>query len=287
MLSETLTFDLERLKRDTRDLATDFQNARPFPHLVLDDLVFFKPDELASWPDADWDGWTALNHSYSPNKRQTDDIAAIPQPMSTLIRQMCEPRFLKVLEEITGIDRLIPDPYLSGGGLHMSGPGGVLNPHTDFHHYRALDLYRRINVLVYLNEDWALEDGGCLSLFDKRTNEAVQTVVPAWGRTVIFRTDDQSVHGFPEPVADGKWRRSIALYYYTAAETDVFSGDATTYWRETEGQRGLVRKARFFLYRGLLNLSRGVSVLAHLVNPNQGLGLLRSIMANRKKAARR
>ena len=287
MFQETLTFDLERLKRGARDLAVDFKNARPFPHVVLDDLIFLKPDELAAWPEADWEGWNALAHSYSPNKRQTDDIAAIPEPMSTLIRQMSEPRFLKVLEEITGIERLIPDPYLSGGGLHMSGPGGVLNPHTDFHHYRALDLYRRINVLVYLNEDWALEDGGCLSLFDKTTNEAVHTVVPAWGRTVIFRTDDQSVHGFPEPIADGKWRRSIALYYYTSAETDVFSGDATTYWRETEQQRGLVRKGRFVLYRGLLNLSRGVSVVAHLVNPNQGLGLLRSIIANRKRAARR
>ena len=39
------------------------------------------------------------------------------------------------------------------------------------------------------------------------------------------------MHGFPVPIAPGHWRRSIALYYYTAHENSTFSGDSTTYWR--------------------------------------------------------
>jgi hypothetical protein len=281
---KTMTYDVERLKRDAPGLATRFRDASPFPHLVLDGYLDVDPQALASWPDPDWDGWATLDHAYSPHKRQLEDIALIPEPMAGLVRQLCEPRFLRVLEQITGIPKLLPDPYLTGGGLHMSGPGGVLNPHTDFHHHRSLNLYRRINVLVYLNEDWSLDDGGCLSLFDKASGQPVETVVPAMGRTVIFRTDDQSVHGFPTPVAEGKWRRSIALYYYTSDEAAVFSGDATTYWMETDAQRGVIRKARFALYRALLNASRAISVLAHVVNPNQGLGLVRSILRNRRSA---
>ena len=278
----TSHYDIAQLEREAERLRRQFAEADPFPHLVLDGLLKMEPAVIDIFPDVTWDRWNKLGDRYQHNKRACDDISAIPEPFAGLIRELSEPRFLRVLEEITGIKRLMPDPYLNGGGLHLSGPGGILSPHTDFHHYRALDVYRRINVLVYFNEEWAEEDGGCLSLF--RDDQPVKTVVPQFGRTVIFETDDNSVHGFPKPVAEGKWRRSVALYYYTAAEADTFSGDATTYWREHGEQRGAVRKARFALYRGLLNLSRAISIAAHVVNPNQGLGLVRTVLSNRRRA---
>ncbi len=136
---------------------------------------------------------------------------------------------MSFLEAVTGIEKLIPDPYLKGGGLHLSGPGGVLVPHTDFHNYGELDLYRQLNVLVYLNPGWDESWGGCLELFeDRQAERASSKIVPTWGTCVIFRTDDLSVHGFPVPIAPGHWRRSIALYYYTARENSTFSGDSTT-----------------------------------------------------------
>jgi hypothetical protein len=36
----------------------------------------------------------------------------------------------------------------------------------------------------------------------------------------------------------------------------------------------------------LLNLSRVISIAAHIANPNQGMGLVRTTLANRRKAAR-
>ncbi|MHB8719336.1 MAG: 2OG-Fe(II) oxygenase [Candidatus Dormibacteria bacterium] len=253
--------------------------------MVADGLIEVDQSALAAFPDVTWEYWDELGDRYQSNKRACSRIEMIPAPFAELIRELCEPRALRALETITGIKRLLPDPYLVGGGLHLSGPGGILSPHTDFHHHRQLDLYRRINLLLYLNEEWSEADGGCLTLYDG--SWAAKTIVPAWCRTVIFQTDDRSVHGFPIGVAAGRWRRSVALYYYTAAETRSFSGDATTFWREHGEQPGLTRRGRMLVYRGLLNLSRGISVLAHLVNPNQGLGLVRTVLANRKKARRR
>lgn len=273
-------FRVERLERNAADLKRDFGTAHPFPHVVLDDVLQMSPSAISSFPDLEWDTWNKLGDLYQHNKRACNAIEAIPEPFTTLIRELCQPRFLKVLEEITGIRRLLPDPYLVGGGLHLSGPGGVLSPHTDFHYYRGLDLYRRINVLIYLNEDWTVADGGCLTLYDGMKQPA-QTVVPTWGRVVIFQTDDRSVHGFPVPVAEGKWRRSVALYYYTAAPTETWSGDETTHWKEHGEQSNVVKKGRFALYRALLNLSRAMSMLAHVVNPNQGLGRVKALLANR------
>jgi hypothetical protein len=261
-------FDVEELECKASDLRREFETAEPFPHLVLHDLLRLPPAAVSAFPDVSWPWWNEMRDRYQQNKRFCYDLDLIPEPFRALIRELSAPRFLRVLEQITGIKQVLPDPYLYGGGLHLSGPGGVLKPHTDFHYYRGLNLYRRINILVYLNDGWSLGDGGCLSLCDKQ-GQPVKTVVPDWGKVVIFRTDDQSVHGFPVPVAEGKWRRSVALYYYTAAPTENFSGDETTYWREHGEQVGVARKSRFLVYRGMLNLSRFISIWANAVNPNR------------------
>ena len=277
----TRSYKVYELEARAEELAAEFRAAKPFPHLVIDGLLQLDPAEMASFPGSGWERWHNLGDRYQLQKQACDDISVIPEPFAGLIRELSQPRFLKSLERISGIEKLIPDPYLTGGGLHASGSGGILSPHTDFHHYRGLDLYRRLNVLVYLNEGWREEDGGCLSLYDG--DNPVATVVPEYGRTVIFQTDDASVHGFPVPVVEGKRRRSIALYYYTSGEATKFSGDETTYWREHGEQNGAVRKSRMALYKGLLNLSRFVSLAAHLVNPNQGYGLYRTIRTNRAR----
>jgi Rps23 Pro-64 3,4-dihydroxylase Tpa1-like proline 4-hydroxylase len=280
-----MLFNTLRLEEEAERLAKEFAVADPFPHLVLDSMVTITPEEAETFPTVEWDHWAKLGDDYQKNKRACDEIEAIPEPFRALIRELNEPRFLRALERVTGIKPLIPDPYLTGGGLHLSGPGGILSEHTDFHYYRLLNLYRRINVLVYFNEDWSLEDGGCLSMFNPK-HEVVSTVVPQFGRTVIFATDDRSLHGFPKPVADGKWRRSVALYYYTSAEAASYSGDETTYFHG-EVKPGVGMKVRHVTYRGLLNTSRGIAILAHLVNPAQGMGLARTVMENRRRAAQR
>jgi Rps23 Pro-64 3,4-dihydroxylase Tpa1-like proline 4-hydroxylase len=258
---------VEELESRASELRREFETAAPFQHVVIDDFLRLPPESADTFPDISWPWWNEMRDRYQQNKRFCGDLNVIPHPFTSLIRELSEPRFLKVLEQITGIKQVLPDPYLNGGGLHLSGPGGILSPHTDFHYHRTLNLYRRINVLVYLNDGWSHQDGGCLSLCDKQ-GEVVKTVLPDWGKVVIFRTDDRSVHGFPVPVAEGKWRRSVALYYYTAAPTADFSGDETTYWREHGEQAGFVRKSRFLVYRGLLKVSRRISIWANEVNPN-------------------
>jgi hypothetical protein len=87
---------------------------------------------------------------------------------------------------------------------------------------------------------------------------------------MVFTTDNRSIHGFPKPITDGHWRKSIALYYYTAEETKEFAGDTTTAWRTHGQHQGVVRNSRLAAYKGLNQLSKAISLAAHLVNPNQG-----------------
>lgn len=126
--------------------------------------------------------------------------------------------FIQMVEAITGISGLIPDPYFAGGGFHEIRNGGHLSIHADFNHHVKLDLERRVNVLIYLNEDWRDDYGGQLELWDREMKHCEVSVVPQAGRCVLFDTTATSWHGNPNPVnhPTGTPRRSIATYYYTA-----------------------------------------------------------------------
>jgi hypothetical protein len=255
---------------DRERLRAAFEAAEPFPHAVFDDFVTVPPDEVLSrFPAPDWDGWSRLTETYQSQKAFCADVESIPSPLREMIHELGAPSFLRFLEDVSGLEALVPDPHLDGGGLHMSGSGGILAPHTDFHIYPRLGLYRRLNVIVYLNPDWEPEFGGNLALYDSDETPA-KRITPVWGRCVMFATDDRSIHGFPDAVVDGRVRRSTATYYYTSQEAESFSGDTTTHWRQHGEERMRpVARARLSAYKGLLSGSRGLSRAAHFVNPHK------------------
>ncbi|MEM8704981.1 MAG: 2OG-Fe(II) oxygenase [Actinomycetota bacterium] len=252
---------------DAGRLAEDFRSAEPFPHVVIDDFVtdVGLADHL---PDAGWDGWHHYEDDYQSGKRICSDIERIPGPLAAVIHRLQSPSFLAYLTDVTGIEKIVPDPYLEGGGLHVSRGGGRLTPHTDFHTYTRLDLFRQINLLLYLNPAYETGDGGTLGLFEDVDADPTVSIEPVFGRCVIFRTDDRSVHGIVDPVAPGKERKSIALYYYTAAESESYGGTATTMWRRHPDSSG-VAKARLQAYRSLLFGSRALSWAAHKAHPHR------------------
>src|SRR5206468_2179145 len=98
----------------------------------------------------------------------------------------------------TGIPGLMPDPYFEGGGLHETKRGGHLGIHADFNIHSQLKVERRLNLLIYLNENWDKTFGGELELWNKDMKECAVRVAPIFGRAVIFNTDLDSFHGHPE-----------------------------------------------------------------------------------------
>jgi hypothetical protein len=78
-------------------------------------------------------------------------------------------------------------------------------------------LDRRLNLLLYLNYDWDPKWGGALELWDKDVKARVKAYLPIANRVVVFTTTDTAFHGHPDPLTSpkGRYRKSIALYYYT------------------------------------------------------------------------
>ena len=204
-----------------KELANTYQAALPYPHVVIDD--FLPPallDNVLNWFEAEK---TNNNNNVIFDRAQEKFKSNFqPDSLSSEIRQLFysfnSRPFIKILENITGIKGLIPDPHFLGAGIHEIKQGGHLSIHADFNHHLPMNLERRINVLVYLNKKWQLEYGGALELWDESMNNCVQTIVPIFNRCVIFNTTSNSQHGNPQPIAhpEGISRKSIALYYYTS-----------------------------------------------------------------------
>lgn len=199
-----------------------YTSAKPFPHTVMKNMwrePFLRRVSDAVAAQEKWDGEKEFFGSIG--KRWCSTWESLPRSVERLINFTARPEFIQALEKMTGEKGLVPDPYLNGAGIHSTGPGGFLKMHADFNWHKQLQLYRRLNLLIYLNRDWDEKWGGNLDLAhpDKDGELIVgNTVYPHFNTTVLFTTDDTSFHGQPEPMnlPEGVTRNSIALYYYVA-----------------------------------------------------------------------
>ncbi|MEE9329735.1 MAG: 2OG-Fe(II) oxygenase [Parvularculaceae bacterium] len=226
------SFDQNANRNKGEALAETYQSNAPFPHIVMDN---FLPQNvlrycLAHFPVEQG----ALGENFD---RAQERFKASYQPDTmeagtrSLFYAFNSLPFIRFLENLTGIKGLIPDPYFMGAGFHEIGQGGHLSMHADFNHHKLMNLERRINLLIYLNDDWTAENGGQLELWDFEMKNCIRSVVPKFNRCAVFSTTSTSWHGNPQPVnhPDGKTRRSIALYYYTSTWDEAKKAKTTDF----------------------------------------------------------
>jgi hypothetical protein len=137
---------------------------------------------------------------------------------------------MQFLEGVTGIEGLIQDPQLKGGGMHEIPDGGHFSAHIDFNRHPVTGLYNRLVMITYLNKDWHPSFGASLELWDYQTNVKTVDIPPIFGRTVIFIQSPHSLHGHSVPVhaPDGRTRRSVAAYFYTKEPADGVQSELRT-----------------------------------------------------------
>lgn len=225
-----LHFDRDQCVRVGESLGEQYRAAAPFPHIVMEDFV--SADVLRRVVDEfpSREGRAYFDRAQERYKYQFDPNTVESAIVRNLLAELNSEPFLAFLSKMTGIENLISDPYYSGGGLHETLSGGHLSIHADFNMHENMGVQRRLNLLIYLNDDWPEEYGGQLELWDKKMRKAAVSVLPVLGRAVVFNTTLQSFHGQPDPVRcpESRSRRSIATYYYTALPAEVKEPKRTT-----------------------------------------------------------
>ena len=203
----------------------------PVPHLKID---HFLDEEFASQVHAAFPSFeesAAVGRSFQSvnesKKLQVTNTALFPEPITQLNQALAAPEFLELLSFAFDIPKLIADEFLIGGGIHQTGPRGHLDVHIDFNYVAHRQLHRRLNILIYFNNDWKVEWGGNIELWDKDVKVCHHSWSPIFNRCVIFATTEFSYHGVtavtcPHNLA----RKSFAAYYYTREAPPGWTGES-------------------------------------------------------------
>jgi 2OG-Fe(II) oxygenase superfamily len=227
-------FSYQKWERQLPDLSRRYRENKPCPHILLRD--FLNPETALvmaqQFPQPNSDAWTQYKHA-NENKLGMPKRELFPTTIGAVVDELNSPEFVAWISKLTGIPNLMADPMLEGGGLHQSGPGGYLNVHTDFsmHHFHT-DWHRRVNLILYLNPGWKEEWGGSLELWEAKMARCGAKYPPVLNHTLIFTTDERSLHGFPDPLTcpAGESRKSLALYYYTVEPGKKVTVHSTDYF---------------------------------------------------------
>jgi len=214
-----------QLLDSTTDLARSYGSAHPFRHVVIDS--FFSADFCAELVESfpPFDDKLALDENGRIGGKCThEDLPALGGPWRRIDEMIRSREFLDWLGQVAGIDGLLYDPHYFGGGTHENRHGQDLDPHVDFNRHPVTGWHRRLNLIVYLNEEWRSEWGGAIEFhkdprLPAKDNE-IRNVEPALNRAVLFETTHWSWHGFeridlPDGDADKRSRKSVALYFYS------------------------------------------------------------------------
>jgi hypothetical protein len=211
----------DALTRNLDERARTYQNNAPFPHIARDGL--FDADTLQGViadipsPLTRSDLFSKDIAHLQENKFAWRDVSRMGEQSLRFINMLQSKPFLEFLTTLTGVQGLVSDPYLWGGGYHQILRGGKLAIHADFNIHPQTQLYRRLNVLVYLNKNWQEAWGGCVELWSEDMKQCAHKIAPLFNRMVVFNTTEKSFHGHPDALncPPNVIRRSLALYYYT------------------------------------------------------------------------
>ncbi len=203
-------------------LANKERNKEPFDHWVLDgffesNIAFGLERDFLGYEDPSWFFYdNAIEH-----KKALNNWGKFPSLTYRVFDELCSPKFVDALSRLVGVS-LVADPGLHGGGWHIHGDGGNLNPHLDYSIHPKLRMQRKINIIIYLSSELQEHHGGHLGLWrhDESMNgpgELVKEVEPRFNRAVIFDTTQNSWHGMSRQLSQpkGVFRKSLAVYYLT------------------------------------------------------------------------
>jgi hypothetical protein len=201
-----------------------FAAGEPFPHLVIDDFLLtdFCTEIIAQFPD--FDERTAINEDGRVGGKSTREEVRQLGPVFTRLDQCIRSQaFLDTVGRMTGIGKLKYDPMYYGGGTHENRHGQDLDPHIDFNYHPISRQHRRLNLILFLNDEWEDHWGGLLQLHQDPYREPgedhIVSISPKRNRCVIFETSERSWHGFQRIGLPAEKRnlsrKSFAVYFYT------------------------------------------------------------------------
>ena len=214
--------DYERLLTEQSQHASNFASGDPIRHVIIDDFLDPLAAERAVQDFPSAQDMEIAFAGLAEVKNAEQGIERLDPIFSKIFDELRSEQFLQWLAGVTAFAGLVGDPELHGGGLHQGADGSYLDVHADFNIHPKLHLYRRLNLLIYLNRTWQPQWQGYLELWSHDMSQCRAYIEPKFNRCVIMETHDHAYHGYKElRLPAGLTRKSLACYYYSTERNDA------------------------------------------------------------------
>ena len=134
-------------------LSQDFRDQSPCKFVVLDD---FLDKEIAGQLFSSFPALDSLKvKRKSLNENKVEDYHFERwDPVFSEVRDLIQSNdFLNWMSELTGISGLVTPDNSLGSGIHQGGQGSFVDIHIDVNFDPKSEMWRRINLLIYLNKN--------------------------------------------------------------------------------------------------------------------------------------
>lgn len=206
---------------DWVDVKKKFHSSEPFNHVTIDNFILPEYVKKLSeeFPDYN-DSRLLIRDNPLENKKSSNVWDFFPPLTYSMFNYFGRFEFLNLMRDLVDNSSLHFDYGLHGGGWHMHSCGGLNNVHLDYNVHPKLNEQRKLNVIIYLTEDWSSEWNGGLELWSHdsengQPKQMITTIENVYNRAIIFDTTQNSWHGFSKSIncPKGVIRKSLAAYF--------------------------------------------------------------------------
>lgn len=215
-------------------LKHEYKNGNPYEHVIIDNFLsdsFIR--SIKGEISKNLEDYYRYNNPVEV-KYAMDDLSKMGPNLRKYFYLLSTSFLAGLMSQISNIV-LEHDPFLHGAGVHLQPRNGRLGNHLDYEIHPYTGKQRRLNVILYISEDWNPEWNGHTELWSDSPFKKVVSSPPIFNRAVIFKTFDKSWHGVPEKICcpEGTFRETLAYYYVSdriSQENDlIFGNDGSGY----------------------------------------------------------
>lgn len=256
---------LEKLIVTKIKLNSEFNQNGRINSCVIDDLL---PADIAqkiyeAFPSPEE---MTVYKSLRENKRIAAQMDLYNPLLEEAVFAFQDKRIVKVIEEITGLNEMIPDEHLYAGGISLMASGNFLNPHLDNSHDNERENYRVLNLLYYCSPNWDINNGGNLELWDNGMDRKQRIIHSKFNRLALMITNKTSIHSVSKVVVNGK-RCCVSNYYFSKkpAEPNEYFHVTSFYGRPEEPIKNIFLRFDAFIRQTIRTFTKkGVVKTTHI-----------------------
>ena len=202
---------------DLEFLKPEFEENKPFPHVVLDDFLsnnFFSnfgiyQEEINQNEGKNFTSEVERNKWVSKN---TD----LPNKIKLIIDSLNSEKWVKNLSKLANIENIFSTKVGNTklANYHEMKNNGYLGPHVDHSDDPDTGHPHVLNLLLYLSKEWKDQWGGSTLLYNKNGKKILNEIKYKPNRAIIFLHTPYSFHGVKKISETNNIRSSIYVDYY-------------------------------------------------------------------------